>query len=106
MDERKRVVHYASDETDQEGDFEIVVDKNIHGKKLVASQCSVRLVSSPDQQCDVLTDFARGKSGAWLAQPLTVYRDVTKYRLGPFYFTSPMCEEPDTEEVEKEGDKY
>ena len=79
------------------GQFDLTINKyTVHGKELQAKQCSVRLVSSPDATCDVLTDFAGGRSGVKLQRPSLMYRDVVKYTLGPFYYTTPMCEEPDT----------
>lgn len=97
MDERSRVVYYGSDLTDEMGQFDLTINKfTIHGKELKAKLCSVRLVSSPDATCNILTDFAGGRSGVRLQRPSLVYRDLVKYTLGPFYFTTPMCEEPDT----------
>lgn len=90
-------MHYASDLTDELGQFDITIDKFIHGKILNPKKCSVRLVSSPDPSCNIMTDFAGGRSGVQLRGPSLVYRDFVKYVLGPFYFTSPMCEEPDTD---------
>ncbi|KAI3473962.1 hypothetical protein Pfo_028536 [Paulownia fortunei] len=49
--------------------------------KLKPQNCFLRLVSSPDPVCNIATNFAGGKSG---------------YVLGPFYYTTPMCDEPDT----------
>ncbi|KAF5186119.1 Pollen ole e 1 allergen and extensin family protein [Thalictrum thalictroides] len=96
MDDRGRVMHYASDETDEQGDFDMIVDKNINGKELKPELCSVRLVSSPDNVCNLLTDFAGGRSGVKLTRPSHIFRDLVKYTLGPFFFTTPMCDEPDT----------
>ncbi|EEF42850.1 conserved hypothetical protein [Ricinus communis] len=96
MDERRRVMYYESDITDEEGQFDMTVSKYINGKELKEKLCSVRLVSSPDQTCNILTDFAGGKSGVKLRRPTLIYRDMVKYMLQPFYFTTPMCEEPDT----------
>ncbi|XP_059462680.1 non-classical arabinogalactan protein 31 [Corylus avellana] len=98
MDERSRVVYYASDLTDELGQFDIAVNKYVHGKELKAKLCSVRLVSSPEPTCNILTNFAGGRRGVKLNQPTLVYRDVIKYMLGPFYFTNPLCEEPNTNE--------
>ncbi|KAF2307475.1 hypothetical protein GH714_028979 [Hevea brasiliensis] len=98
MDERRRVMYYNSDVTDKLGQFDMTVNKYINGKVLKEKLCSVRLVSSPDPTCNILTDFAGGKSGVKLRQPTLIYRDMVKYVLGPFYFTSPMCDQPDTSE--------
>ena len=96
MDDRSRVVYYGSDATDELGQFDIIVNKYINGKELKAKLCSVRLVSSPDSTCNILTDFAGGKRGVKLNLPSLVYRDQIKYTLGPFYFTKPLCDEPNT----------
>ncbi|OVA17909.1 Pollen Ole e 1 allergen/extensin [Macleaya cordata] len=97
MDEHDRVIYYGSDETDEEGEFEMIIDKyTSKGKELKTELCKTRLVSSPDPACNVPTDFAGGQSGVELFNPSVNYRDLTKYNLGPFYFTSPMCVEPDT----------
>lgn len=98
MDERSRVVYYGSDMTDELGQFDIIVNKYINGKKLKTKLCWVRLVSSPHPTCNILTDFAGGRSGVKLSLPTLVYRDRTEYTLGPFYFTSPLCDEPDTDD--------
>ncbi|KDP29206.1 hypothetical protein JCGZ_16595 [Jatropha curcas] len=98
MDDRRRVRHYVSDTTDEQGQFDMTVSKYINGKKLNEKLCSVRLLSSPDPTCNVLTDFAGGKSGIKLRRPTFLYRDMVKYILNPFYFTTPMCEQPDTSE--------
>ncbi|XP_022144725.1 pistil-specific extensin-like protein [Momordica charantia] len=105
LDERSRVMHYASDLTDELGQFDITIDKLVHGKKLNPKKCSVRLVSSPDPTCNIMTDFAGGRSGVQLRGPSLTYRDFVKYVLGPFYFTSPMCEEPNTDDSDDNNGK-
>ncbi|CAN0926238.1 hypothetical protein LINGRAHAP2_LOCUS35229 [Linum grandiflorum] len=94
MDNRKRVMYYDSDVTDDSGHYELVVNKYINGKLLNNKLCWVRLVSSPDSNCNVMTDFAGGKSGVKLGQPTYFYRGSTKYDVGSFYFTHPRCERP------------
>ncbi|PIA54891.1 hypothetical protein AQUCO_00901061v1 [Aquilegia coerulea] len=96
FDDRGRVVYYESDKTDERGEFDMIVQKSINGKELKPNQCSVRLVSSPDNVCNLLTDFAGGRSGVKLSRPSHVLPDLVKYTLGPFFFTTPMCDEPDT----------
>ncbi|XP_022935176.1 uncharacterized protein LOC111442130 [Cucurbita moschata] len=103
LDERSRVIHYTSDLTDELGQFDIKMEKVMHGKNLNPKKCSVRLVSSPDPSCNTMTDFAGGRSGVQLRGPSLVYRDLVKYVLEPFYFTSPMCEEPDTDGSDDNG---
>ncbi|KAI5584808.1 hypothetical protein BDE02_06G105800 [Populus trichocarpa] len=107
-DDRGRVIHYDSDVTDERGEFDMIVSKYINGKQLKEKKCSVRLVSSPDPSCNILTDFAGGKSGVKLKRPTSVYRDTVKYMLTPFYFTSPMCDEPDTTDQydDTQGNNY
>ncbi|KAI4300379.1 hypothetical protein L6164_033765 [Bauhinia variegata] len=105
MDKRSRVVHYTSDTTDELGKFEILVNKNVLGKQLDVKLCSVRLVSSPEVACNILTDFGGGKSGVKLNLPSLVYRNLIKYVLDPFYYTTPMCDKPDTSDS-NDGDKY
>ncbi|MCL7049824.1 hypothetical protein MKW94_016210 [Papaver nudicaule] len=105
MDESYRPIYYSSDLTDEKGEFEMIINKkNKRGKDLKNESCKVRLVSSPDRACNVMTDFAGGKSGVSLTHPSAMYRNTIKYTLGPFYFTSPMCAEPDnTYSASKEG---
>lgn len=106
MDDRSRVVYYGSDETDDSGEFDLTVNKYINGKELNKKACSVRLVSSPDPLCNIPTDFAGGRSGVKLGRPSMVYRDIMKYTMGPFYYTTPMCDEPDMNENDDEKNKY
>lgn len=96
MDERSRVIYYGSDITDELGQYDLVINKHINGKELKSKLCTVRLVSSPDQTCNVLTNFGGGRSGVKLNSPSSVYRDLIKHTLAPFYYTSPLCDEPDT----------
>ncbi|KAL5563768.1 hypothetical protein UlMin_033515 [Ulmus minor] len=85
MDERSIVVHYASGTNDKIGQFELKVKLNkCAGKKLNPKFCWVRLVSSPHPTCNLFTNFG------------IVYRDSITYKLGPFYYTSPMCDKLDT----------
>lgn len=89
-------MYYGSDLTDEAGDFELLVNKTCYGKPLKPQNCFLRLVSSSDPVCNIPTDFAGGKSGMMLRRPTVVYRDLTKYVMGPFYYTTPMCDQPDT----------
>ncbi|KAI4349065.1 hypothetical protein L6164_009707 [Bauhinia variegata] len=108
MDKRSRIVHYASDTTDELGKFEIVVNKYVFGKQLDAKSCWVRLVSSPEVACNILTDFGGGKSGVKLNRPSLMYRNLIKYVLDPFYYTTPMCDKPGTSDSDDatKGDNY
>ncbi|XP_073158762.1 uncharacterized protein [Henckelia pumila] len=104
LDERSRIVHYASDLTDGAGDFEVNCNKYANGKKINPKNCFLRLVSSPDPVCNVATNFAGGKTGLKLQRPAVVYRDTVKYALGAFYYTTPMCDEPDTSILDDDQD--
>lgn len=108
LDDRSRVVYYGSDETDEAGEFEMMVNKFINGKELKSTGCFLRLVSSPDPVCNIATDFGGGRKGVKLGRPTVVYRDVIKHLLGPFYYTTPMCDEPDTsdESTGNKGNNY
>ncbi|XP_061352405.1 non-classical arabinogalactan protein 31 [Gastrolobium bilobum] len=103
MDKRSRVVCYTSDTTDELGQYDMTVNKYVHGKELDTKQCSVRLVSSPDYACNILTDFGGGKSGVKLNNPTSVYRSLIKYVLNPFYYTTPMCDKPETNTTDSES---
>ncbi|KAL8245213.1 hypothetical protein R6Q59_011471 [Mikania micrantha] len=96
MDERKRIIYYGSDKTDKAGEFEVTINRYIHGKMINPEACFTRLVSSPDPVCNIPTNFAGGKTGVKLGCPTTVYRDIIKYIHDPLYYTTPMCDEPDT----------
>ncbi|VVA97056.1 unnamed protein product [Arabis nemorensis] len=98
MDERRRVGYYGSDKTDERGQFDLIVKKVLYdGKVLKPQLCNVRLVSSPDQSCNIPTNFGDGQTGVKLVRPFTVFQDLVKYVVGPFYYTTPMCEIPKTE---------
>lgn len=75
----------------------MAVNNYIYGKELDTKECYVRLVSSPDNVCNILTDFGGGKSGFKLNNPTSVYRGLIKYVPNPFYYTTPMCDMPDTD---------
>ncbi|KAK4730864.1 hypothetical protein MTR67_037998 [Solanum verrucosum] len=108
LDERRRVMYYGSDLTDEAGIFDLIVNQTCHGKTIKPQNCFVRLVSSPDPVCNIATDFAGGKSGVKLHRPTVVYRDLLKYVLSPFYYTTPMCDEPninDDDNLETNDDK-
>lgn len=96
QDERKRVMYYKSDSTDEKGHYQLELEKYVNGKELKPNLCSVRLLSSPDPTCSVVTDFAGGKSGVKLLRPTGMFGDDVMYKLGRFFYTTPMCEKPDT----------
>ena len=92
LDDNKRIAHYGSDETDKDGQFNMAVNKTSHSnKKLNPKDCIVRLVSCPDTTCNIPTDFEHGKTGVKLRQPSVVYRGTTQFVVGPFYYTTPAC---------------
>ncbi|CAA7060021.1 unnamed protein product [Microthlaspi erraticum] len=98
MDERRRVRYYGSDKTDERGQFDLIVNNVLYGgKELKPRLCKVRLVSSPDQSCDIPTNFGDGQTGVDLVRPFMVFQDLVKYVVGPFYYTTPMCEAPKLE---------
>lgn len=86
-------MYYGSDETDEAGKYQLIVDKYVNGKEVKATGCWVRLVSSSDPTCNIPTDFAGGRSGVKLQRPTWIYRDQTKYTVDPFYYTTPLCDE-------------
>ena len=95
MDERERVRYYGSDKTDERGQFDLIVDKVLYGgKNLKPHLCNVRLVSPADQSCGIPTDFGNGQTGEKLVQPFMVFKDLVKFVVGPFYYTTPMCDTP------------
>lgn len=69
-------MYYGSDETDEAGKYELIVDKYVNGKEVKATGCWVRLVSSSDPTCNIPTDFAGGRSGVKLQRPTWIYRDI------------------------------
>ncbi|KAL9679889.1 hypothetical protein QQ045_017760 [Rhodiola kirilowii] len=107
-EKRHRVMYFNSDLTDDSGDYDITIGmKDTTGKRLNLKSCLVRLVSSPDQVCNVMTNSGGGKDGVKLGRPSSVFRDVIKYNMRPFYYTTPMCDEPDTTEGdENEATNY
>ncbi|XVF55589.1 hypothetical protein PTKIN_Ptkin06aG0048000 [Pterospermum kingtungense] len=95
LDERSRIIYYGSDETDEQGQFNMVVNKYINGKELQERSCMVRLVSSPHTTCNIPTNFAGGNTGVKLPiRPTVVYRDLVQYQLGTFFYTTPRCDKP------------
>ncbi|KAK7337153.1 hypothetical protein VNO77_17714 [Canavalia gladiata] len=102
MDMRSRIVYYTSDTTDELGQYDMTVKKYVYGKELDTKRCSVRLVSSPHNVCNILTDFGGGKSGVKLNYATSVYRNLIKYVLNPFYYTTPMCDKPDADVSDSE----
>ncbi|XP_021745128.1 pistil-specific extensin-like protein [Chenopodium quinoa] len=92
LDEGKGLAFYNSDATDDDGEFNMVVDKVKHRKNLNPKDCIVRLVSCPDKSCNIPTDFGQGNTGVKLRQPSVMFRGMTKYVVGPFFYTTPTCD--------------
>ncbi|KAG8503432.1 hypothetical protein CXB51_001381 [Gossypium anomalum] len=94
-DDRSRIIYYGSDESDEEGNFNMAVNKYINGKELQPKSCLVRLVSSTHLTCNIPTNFAGGITGVNLpVRPTVLYRDLVKYQLGTFFYTTPRCAKP------------
>ncbi|XWS43502.1 hypothetical protein CRYUN_Cryun16bG0109600 [Craigia yunnanensis] len=94
-DKSRRIMYYGSDETDEQGQFNLVISKYINGKELQAKSCLVRLVSSPHPTCNIPTNFAGGKTGVTLPiRPTVLYRDLVQYKLGTFFYTTLRCDKP------------
>lgn len=105
MDCRGRVVYHGSDFTDEKGEFELeVVRRRAYGKAIEVEDCTVRLVSSSESTCNVMTDFGGGRSGVRPHHPSALHRGLVKYTVGPFYFTSPACDYTDASNPLGDGD--
>ncbi|OVA17910.1 Pollen Ole e 1 allergen/extensin [Macleaya cordata] len=102
-DKSKRVMYLGSNKTDGKGEFEMmmmIVNKYMNGKELmtkVVKLCTVKLVSSPNPDCYVPTDFGGGRLGVKLSslRPSLVQPNLTRYKVGTFSYTTPLCDEPD-----------
>ncbi|XP_072956080.1 proline-rich protein 1-like [Typha angustifolia] len=94
MDSRNRVVYYTSDLTDDQGVFDLAVEKYVNGEELKPEGCAVRLVSSGSDTCNVMTNSGGGQSGVALYRPSQVDPVMVRYTVGPFYFTTPTCDLP------------
>ncbi|KAI3989773.1 hypothetical protein MKX01_040743 [Papaver californicum] len=101
-DAKKKVVYRGSSKTNKKGEFGIILNqKYINGKEIIKPKlCTVKLVSSPDPDCYIPTDFRGGRLGVKLNSVRPSFGQqrpsVTKYRLGPFSYTTPLCDEIDT----------
>lgn len=90
MDQRGRAVYYSRNATDDYGLFELCLDR-YHYQKYGLDGCKVRLLSSPDNACNVKTNMGAGRSGAALYLPYIMDREFVKYIVGPFSFTPESC---------------
>ncbi|XP_062119182.1 non-classical arabinogalactan protein 30 [Humulus lupulus] len=102
MDQRRRVVHYASDVTDELGGFELNISSEVCAyKRLNPKLCRARLVSSPDYDCNILANFGGGHTGVALSWPTSIFHNSIGYTLHPFYFTTQTCQKPQQEEEDR-----
>ena len=93
VDGRGRVVYHGSDATDGQGVFNIEVpSKAASGADLAPSRCLVRLASSGDAGCAVLTDFNGGRTGQKPSRLTHSSPDRATYAVGPYYCTLPRCD--------------
>ncbi|KAI3933312.1 hypothetical protein MKW98_006671 [Papaver atlanticum] len=101
-DANKKVVYRGSNKTNKKGEFGIILNqKSINGKEIIKPKlCTVKLESSPNPDCYIPTDFRGGRLGVKLNSVRPSFDqlrpNVTKYRLGPFSYTTPLCDEIDT----------
>ncbi|KAE8684835.1 putative Eukaryotic release factor 1 (eRF1) family protein [Hibiscus syriacus] len=94
-DDRSRIIYYESHETDEQGNFNMAVNKYVNGKELQPQSCLIRLVSSPHATCNILTNFAGELKGIKLPnRPTVLYRDLVQYQLGTFFYTTQRCAKP------------
>lgn len=89
-DKNGRPVYHYSDFTDETGVFSVTIPYNYNGFSLDPKDAIVRLVSSPTD-CNIITDFDRGKDGVSPQNPTTWHPDKVEYECGPFFFTIPQC---------------
>jgi Pollen protein Ole e 1 like len=83
-------VYHYSDVTDETGVFSVTIPYDYYGASLDPKGAVVRLVSSPTD-CNIITDFNRGKEGVSPQNPTTWHPEKVEYEIGPFYFTIPQC---------------
>ncbi|MCL7044819.1 hypothetical protein MKW94_010920 [Papaver nudicaule] len=101
-DANRKVVYRGSNKTNKKGEFGMILNqKYINGKEIIKPKlCTVKLVSSPNPDCYIPTDFRGGRLGVKLNSVRPSFDEqrpnVTKYRLGPFSYTTPLCDEIDT----------
>ncbi|KAF8728022.1 hypothetical protein HU200_018595 [Digitaria exilis] len=98
-DDRGRAVYHGSDATDGEGVFIIEVPSKVNDRDLAPSRCVVRLASSGDAGCAVLTDFNGGKTGQTPSRLTHVSPGKSTYAVGPYYCTLPRCDVKDDDEA-------
>ncbi|RZC81770.1 hypothetical protein C5167_044344 [Papaver somniferum] len=101
-DANKEVVYMGSNKTNKKGEFEMILNQEyITGKEIIKQKlCTVKLVSSPNPYSYIPTYFRGGRLGVKLNSVRPSFDqqrpNVTKYRLGPFSYTTPLCDELDT----------
>ncbi|XP_062205964.1 uncharacterized protein LOC133907880 [Phragmites australis] len=90
-----RTVYYGTDATDGKGVFNIEVPYAVNGGSLNPADCLVRLASSGDKGCAVLTNFNGGRIGEKPSRPVQLYPGKVTYAAGPYYSTLPQCDAKD-----------
>nr|CAB3495339.1 unnamed protein product [Digitaria exilis] len=81
------------------GVFIIEVPSKVNGRDLAPSRCIVRLASSGDAGCAVLTDFNGGKTGQTPSRLTHVSPGKSTYAVGPYYCTLPRCDVKEDDEA-------
>lgn len=64
----------------------------------------VCLIAGPSVQHG--QQFFRRSIRSQLRQPTVVYLDLIKHVFGPFYYTTPLCDEPNTNQTHAKESKY
>ncbi|TVU31799.1 hypothetical protein EJB05_23501, partial [Eragrostis curvula] len=91
-----RTVYHGTDATDDKGVFNIEVPAELsNGCKIDASDCLVRLGSSGDAACAVLTNFNGGRVGEKPYRPVKIFPGEVTFAAGPYYATLPKCDVKD-----------
>ena len=87
-----RTVFHGRDATDEEGVFNVEVPYVVSNCHLDPSECLVRVVSSGDAGCAVLTNFNLGRTGEKPSRPYRSGPTEAVYSAGPYYSTLPQCD--------------
>ncbi|KAL6905294.1 hypothetical protein ACP4OV_002895 [Aristida adscensionis] len=94
-----KMVYHGTDTTDSKGAFTIEVPYLVHGCELEATDCVVRLASSGDAACAVLTNFNGGKEGDKPSRCVqNGLGDVVVYAVGPYYAAPAQCDVKDKDD--------
>ncbi|KAK3157059.1 hypothetical protein QOZ80_2AG0115620 [Eleusine coracana subsp. coracana] len=88
-----RTVYHGRDATDDKGVFNIEVPAEVRGGcRLEPTDCLVRIASSGDAGCAVLTNFNGGRTGEKPYRPVKIFPGEVTYAVGPYYATLPKCD--------------